>query len=211
MNLEVERLREAHAKWALLAEQGNTSVPREAGYVAIVSSAHLPGYDTQPPDEESGRYFDQFTAFHEDASDHAKYCTDTGRKVELIEGASYGDMEAILRDERCTDVILIGNGSYRSFMLPGQSMTWWNASQTADHLKLGMFYQRTCGHFNDFKLNVALGTFVVANLRNIWAATGKLIEDRHPNPNYFRPVYGRSYHTADELIRQAIDRIKINK
>ena len=119
-----------------------------------------------------------------------RYLTTGSYAVEVALNATSSDTVSMIQSPHITDIVVIGHGSLTDVDFPEGSMDWWDASIQTTHLKTGQFVQRICGHFSR-RLNVPLGTFVVADQRQVIA----------PVKEYFQPK--GLLHIDNELLQAA--------
>jgi len=197
--IEAERLETACMKRAELIADGHLSVPQSSGYIAIMYSTECAETATDPELEEGFETLSQLECFQQEAEFYLGLYQAMGLRAEKIKGSTISDAEAVIKDEHCTDIIAIGNGSYGNMWFQGSHLTWWNISMMSDHLKDGSFFQRTCGHYRDGRLNVSLGTFLMNDQTLIYAPVGSLIEDQHPDESEFVQVYDKPNNDVADL------------
>lgn len=185
-DLQVERVRTAIERHLELINNDAVSVPSASGYLAVLCSTQ----STEGPYPSPGSSgHTQIATFMEEADAIIKRHNEKGLKAEKVVTDSIADVMDVVRDEQCSDIIAIGNGSYNSLWLSDQHLTWWNLSKMACHLKAGVFVQRTCGHYETHKLNVSLPTFIMRDQRNIFAPYGHMLDDANPDESLIKQVY----------------------
>lgn len=197
---DADRLDLAYEKRANLLADSRLSLPEGLGYTAVICSTE------STEERDSPAAAEQISHFKNETAEIAWNLYTKGRTVEDIVTDSINDVRAVVGDEECTDIIVVGNGSYSTLWLSDNHLSWWNLSQMSNHLKTGEFTQRTCGHIGRTdRLNISLGTFAMANLNKLVAPVGLAINDEHPDESAFRKVYGSDMVSKYELIQISDD------
>jgi hypothetical protein len=196
---ELNRLSTAIAKYTELENNGYFSAPTHEGYTAVIAtSTEYTGnsYDTLNHIDAQNRIFEQ------EADVITRGIANRGGDAEKIVTPSINDFLTVIKDPLCSDIIVIGNGCYRTVFFDDQHLTWWNASLATDHLKTGSFAQRTCAHFNPKKLNVGVGTFIMRNQTQIYAPVGEMVVDENPDEELLaKQVYPKKPTQIADFIR----------
>jgi hypothetical protein len=173
-----ERFERALEKWDDLQEAGHFSVPQEIGRCAV-----LVAYNYHRDLDPGVR--DPFPIYVKDALNVCDNLAEQGKDVELSIDTSHDDFRAVMRDEKFSDVVVIGNGVLsRVFLTAAEKrIGWGHVSHMTNHLKTGRFVQRFCGRTPD-KLNVPMGLMAVSSHANVHA----------PVWDYFAPTSTDSTH-----------------
>lgn len=188
------KLEKATAHHEKLLEMERFSLPIDQGKLAIMHS-----YGTTVNSEFSAD--EQKRIFREEAEevaagDWAAQYAD----VSVHPVASNLDMDLALMDREVAGVVLVGHGTIAAYrMLAGEYYNWESATRAVRELKLGHFVQRTCGEFR-VPRSVPLGTFVVADRRNLIAPVGVAIDDANPEESVFTQVYPTDQVRAEDII-----------
>lgn len=129
--------------------------------------------------------------------------------VELYQAYDSSVIGDVLRDKETSGLVFVGHGGAGHGILPYVRFIGWQdiakeSGRRNGHLKLGDFVQRTCGHIPDSGLIVPLGTFAMADQRNILAPLGIGIPDERPDEALFRQIYDKAHNTPED-IRQVVD------
>lgn len=155
-----ERLEKACDKWWDLRARKEFGPPSEERFVGIVvSSRSVPSF-LRSQDEE---------AFTTEAEVLLERERSAGFKAEIHMAEERPKTEAFLAKRAITDLVFIGHGDLSTLQLGDDSdLNWFHLFRSLDHLKQGTVTQRSCGGAWN-KLSVALGTFAVSDMRNVFA------------------------------------------
>lgn len=166
-------------------ELGQVSLKSGDGKLVIAVSRARSSHDLYDSKGKDPQYFrlEAERLEEERAGDH--------QAVVVRERASTAQMREDFGDPEVSDIILVGNGTINALSLDDRRyFDWWDAARAATTLKQGKVEQRMCGNFpSEIKYHAPLGTFTVSDLRNVTAATGKLIPDLDPSDELFQPVF----------------------
>jgi hypothetical protein len=109
-----------------------------------------------------------------------------------------------ISDPEVSDLVLIGHGHIGDLGTDeGNHFSAFDVAKSAKYLKQGKIEQRICGHFRT-PFSVPLGTFALADQRNLIAPLGYKIDDINPDESLFVAVYEQAQNSADD-IRTLID------
>lgn len=169
-------LKAAIKKWQELYAERTFSVAPGMGYIAILCS-ETNDWLYEPGSPEA---IAEIELFAREAKQLKEIARLAGRSTRIFAKADYAAMAEVLGDRDATDVITIGHGSLSTFDVPGteeDTVDWSDVSDLTDHLKTGNFSQRHCGGVSR-TLAVPLGTFALADIRNLFAAVGTSFEPK---------------------------------
>lgn len=175
-------------------DNGLLSLAPHEGKLAILPSRGTTAVNSYSPTE-------QIRIFREEAetiadSEFAKQYDTT----EVMPAVNKLDVDMALADFEVSGVVLIGHGTIAALRLhQDKYMNWYDASRATKQLKLGHFVQRMCGGFGIYE-SVPLGTFVVADQRNVLAAVGMAVDDLHPDDSLFAPVFDKPVNSFDDIV-----------
>ncbi len=164
----------AKKKWLELYTERTFSVAPEMGYIAIMCSACTDDI-TEPGTPQS---IAEIQLFLREALQFKELAKSHGRNARVFTDADEHAMAEVLADPEATDVVTIGHGSLAGFYVPNQRdgiFDWHDASTASTHLKTGFFMQRHCGGI-ERNLTVPLGTFTLADVRNVVAPVNESFE-----------------------------------
>lgn len=166
-------------------EAGQLSLPSDKGKLVIAVSRVRSSHNLYGSNGKDPNYF------RLEAERLKAERSGDNQEVVLRERATPAQMRRDFGDPEVSDIILVGNGTINALPLDGgQYFDWWDAARAATTLKQGRIEQRMCGNFpSEIPYHVPLGTFVVSNLENVIAATGKIVPDRYPHDELFQPAY----------------------
>lgn len=182
-------------------ELGKLSLESSEGKLVIVVSSHAP--------------FPDRLDHKKTKEDHEARLAEA-EKISRERSGQYGgivirpkayipDIQIDFMDREVSDICMIGHGSINGFMTDseGEYFTWQHAARTASRLKQGKIEQRTCARFpSELSCPVAVGTFAVANIENVYAAVGEIVplpEEGVSREHLFRPVYNGQEHVLDQI------------
>lgn len=194
-----ERRFEKHVDKAIIAhqkklDQGIFSLPPDEGKLAIIASRGTTTNSMYSPDE-------QVKIFHDEA-ERVQYSeiAEQYDETEVYSAVNNLDIEFALGDREIAGMILIGHGTIAALRLhQDKFINWLEVSRSAKELKLGHFVQRMCGNYR-ISTSVPLGTFAVADQRNVIASLGAPIDDKYPDETLFQPVYNVPVNDATAML-----------
>lgn len=203
----------AHAHWQELMARRQFSVAPDVGKTAILSSHAMVSAESLGQEEVQ--------QFDTEAYDIAEGLSAEGYEVDVIIDAKGDDFKDVLKDRTTSDIIVIGHGALpyiymQNGLRKDQSgyqteysdrFDWRDVAAAADHLKTGLFIQRTCGHYVR-KLSVPLGLFAVNDPSRVIAAvnnhfTPKNLSD--PQNERLYPALSPDFPLSYGLIKRVFD------
>jgi hypothetical protein len=194
-----ERLKKALQLRSKLVAEGayGPSLDRERYFGIVVGHDSSTG-DTLSYIEENERY-----EFMSEAEEIRENALASGYRAEILATTERDRALSFLSRVSMTDVVLIGHGQLGRLNLGESGLGWWHVARSMDHLKQGYFIQRHCGVLWQ-AVNVAVGTFAMADMRNVIAPAGEPftpqdLYDEEAN-QLLQPVYTRKEHTYEELV-----------
>lgn len=172
----------------------------------IQSHRHLgiviAGDDTESAYLEEDFCEEEQVEFASEAEEILERARAIGMQAEILHAEVREDVLSFIGEISMTDVLLIGHGQLGSYRLSAHDLNWWHIARSRDHLKQGYFVQRHCGVLWQ-KLNVAVGTFSVSDMRHVIAPVGQYFVptslDDEAN-GLLRPVYQEPHHTYQDLV-----------
>jgi len=187
-------LRRAVAEHQKKIDEGSFSLSPEMGKLAVIAS-----WGTAKNSQYSAK--EQIRIFRTEAERVASSpLADAYAEAEVVQVASKMDVNFVLADPEVAGVVLVGHGNIAELRLHyDKHMNWWETAHATRQLKLGHFVQRMCGHFETAD-SLPMGTFAVADQRNIIAALGTPLDDKYPDESLFRPVYAESLNDAESIL-----------
>lgn len=165
--------------WHELQQRQEFSVPVEVGTTAILftqavhDSRSFSGEDVVLVLEQEQQLY------RDEAYIIANTLAAEGQKVEIVDSPTKTDFIDIIEDPQVVNVITIGSGSLQSLILDIDddnmlhSVTWRDIAKSMDHLKLGYFEQRQCGHIMPKCAAIPLGVLAMSSFSKVYAAAGK--------------------------------------
>ena len=194
-----ERRFHAHLRRAISDHQkkldeGSFSLSPEEGKLAVLAS-----WGTTTNSEYSAK--EQIRIFRTEAERvAASPLAAAYAAAEVVQVAGKMDVDFVLADPEVAGMVLVGHGNIAELRLHhDKHMIWWETARATRQLKLGHFVQRMCGHFETSD-SLPMGTFAVADQRNIVAALGVPIDDKYPDESLFRTVYDESMNDAESIL-----------
>lgn len=198
------RLERAVCKREKLLESAEFSAPLEDRHYGILVAS--PDIDKEKLKEVG---LDSEFEFVDEGEMMREFYREIGHDASMAVVTDRDSAMSFIINRRYTDLVMIGHGVLGRLMLDDNNLSWWHISRGLDHLKTGCFYQRHCG-FRWDRLNIALGTFAVSDMTNVYASVGmpfqKEFEDYYEYNDGLDPVYQSSRVHLDDLIE--IGRIK---
>jgi hypothetical protein len=195
MASDKQQYRDALVRWDTLNEERMYSLPRYLGGVAVLCSCNDWPLESME-DSPGSRTGDDPAALRAEALKLAAAIRAGGQAVDVALDATGSDIDAVLQDRRISDVIVIGHGNLSDFFIRDMRTDgvydWLDVSIAADHLKTGLFVQRTCA-VPSRSLSVPLGLFAMHDHRNVIAPVG----------SFFMPT--SLSHPDNDLLVQVTD------
>ena len=195
MASDENQFKRANKKRQELLDNKQFSVSPRLGELAIAFSRYS---------KKSGREKEkEITFFSDEALDLYSQAYQTRKRALIYDGLDHDTLDSIFASRAISDIILIGNGDLSSIYLDnGKKYDWRNVSESADHLKTGVFMQRFCGNtIRD--ASVPFSTFAVADHRNIIATPGEpfMPEDYPEDEELLRPVSDTPHLSFNDIKR----------
>lgn len=194
-----ERLKKAIELRSKLASEGayGPSLEQERHLGIVVAIDSFAG-DTLSYVEENERY-----EFISEAEEIKESAIASGYRAEILATTERDSVLSFISKVSMTDVVLIGHGQLGRLNIGDSGLGWWHVARSMNHLKQGYFIQRHCGVLWQ-PINVAVGTFAMADMRNVIAPAGEVftpqdLSDEVAN-HLLRPVYSHQDHTYEELV-----------
>ena len=184
------KLKNAISKWDQLHDAGDFSLPEKLGTTAIICSM----LDDSKEDQLLGMHSihksrKELKLFRNEALALADRISRMGELAEVVINASANDFKTILRDPTYSSIQVIGHGNLAALFIKGEKdqdyFDWNDVSRETDHLKQGVFTQRTCGNIVR-NYSVPLGTFAMSDHSRIIAPVACEFSPRgldHPQCN----------------------------
>lgn len=178
--------------WEEMHNSKAYSLPSEVGGLAVICSYYT-DFNNDSTDRVSKQSLRDIKKFRNEGLKIAELAQKQGKQAEAILNANAIDVGNVLRDPTISDVVVIGHGCLSSVYMkdPRSADTlydWYDVALDTDHLKTGVFTQRFCGGLRR-KLPVPLGTFAMADHRNVLAPIGLYFASK-----------GLDYYRNDHLV-----------
>lgn len=187
------RLEEAHAHHNALLQAQKLSLEPHLGQLAILVSSWTRDDIPMSPEAQQNAMDEAAEYLQERAQQEGVYSD-----IDIRRHASKATLLETIEDDEVAGITLVGHGNISTFhTTDASSLKWFTAAAHTDHLKQGGIEQRMCGRV--YKGEATLGTFLVADQRNILAAPGINIGDLVDDEELFVPVYDKSQNTPDEI------------
>ena len=194
-NTDRGRLSKASKEWRQRFDNKQFGAPPEEYFLGIVAASR------QVPKEAQSNCEYEFTLEAEQILERVR---SQGRQADICIAESKDAVASFVGNRAITDLVFIGHGHLTKLRLGDDShLTWFNLFKYLDHLKQGHVNQRVCGGAYD-DVSVALGTFAVSDMRNVFAPVNRgfeptSLDDREANDSIFQ-VYNYADLSEQELL-----------
>jgi|GEM_PF-1720321 len=199
-----DRLHTAYEHHDALLQAQKLSVEPRLGQLAILVSSWTRDDIPMSPEAQRGAMEEAAEYLAERAQQEGVY--DAQQEgvyddIDIRHHATKATLLDAIEDDEVAGITLVGHGNISTFhTADASSLKWFTAAAHTDHLKQGGIEQRMCGRV--YKGEAALGTFLVADQRNILAAAGTNVGDLVDDEEFFVPVYQKPQNTPDEIQAQ---------
>jgi hypothetical protein len=174
-----KRFARATKQWHTMLEDQNFSASSDTGIIAVLCSY----YSDERADHDGREMPEDTLAIRAVAEQLAQRITEHGRVAELVLNASRDDITAALQDRAVSDMHLVGHGCLSAIDLISVTddgveeayYDWEDIVANVNHLKRGLFVQRTCGVYAR-PFSVPLGLFATISPANVYVPAGHEIE-----------------------------------
>ncbi|HRF28761.1 MAG TPA: hypothetical protein PL051_03935 [Candidatus Saccharibacteria bacterium] len=188
-----DRLHTAYEHHDALLQAQKLSVEPRLGQLAILVSSWTRDDIPMSPEAQRGAMEEAAEYLAERAQQEGVY-----DDIDIRHHATKATLLDAIEDDEVAGITLVGHGNISTFhTADASSLKWFTAAAHTDHLKQGGIEQRMCGRV--YKGEAALGTFLVADQRNILAAAGTNVGDLVDDEEFFVPVYQKPQNTPDEI------------
>ncbi|HCR56048.1 TPA: hypothetical protein DIV49_03675 [Candidatus Saccharibacteria bacterium] len=188
-----DRLHTAYEHHDALLQAQKLSVEPHLGQLAILVSSWTRNDIPMSPEAQQNAMDEAAEYLQERAQQKGVYSD-----IDIRRHASKATLLETIEDDEVAGITLVGHGNISTFhTADASSLKWFTAAAHTDHLKQGGIEQRMCGRV--YKGEAALGTFLVADQRNILAAPGINVDDLVDDEELFVPVYDKPQNTPDEI------------
>ncbi|MEP6710528.1 MAG: hypothetical protein ABJA64_02320 [Candidatus Saccharibacteria bacterium] len=188
-------------KWDMLHEAGNFGASVRNGELAVLCSSYS-NRDTPNERLEERGYFER------EAHQMVCFFRGQGMGAFVINKLSFDDAIDVIKDTSVSSIVTIGHGDLSSIYIDREhKLDWGDVSRESTHLKTGVFTQRQCGQFLR-DLSVPMGTFVMANHKQVHAVAGDSFTPENYGPreeDKIKPLHSEerlSYRTIKWLFER---------